>query len=56
MKSIFFAVIATAIIFGASATRLFPNNSEWFQDVTNAALDAESDEIIQWLVDAGGWG
>jgi hypothetical protein len=37
-------------------TRLFPASAPWYQDVTGAALDAESDQVITGLDRAGGWG
>ena len=35
---------------------LFPPGSIWTQDVSHARLDPQSDAIITWLADAGGWG
>ena len=37
-------------------TRLFPATAPWYQDVTTAALDAESADVITGLDRAGGWG
>jgi hypothetical protein len=37
-------------------TRLFPATSPWYQDVSGAALDAESGQVITGLDRAGGWG
>jgi serine/threonine-protein kinase len=34
----------------------FPEGSVWTQDVSSAALDAQSDAVIAWLEQAGGWG
>ena len=38
------------------AATLFPAESIWYEDISSAPLDAESDEVIAWLEDAGGWG
>jgi serine/threonine-protein kinase len=37
-------------------TDYFPGDSIWYSDVSNADLDPESAEIIDWLAGAGGWG
>lgn len=37
-------------------TSLFPAGSAWYQDISSAALDDESEEVITWLDQAGGWG
>ena len=34
----------------------FPPGAVWTQDVSHAPLDPQSDAIIGWLSDAGGWG
>ena len=34
----------------------FPPGAAWTQDVSHAPLDPQSDAIIGWLSDAGGWG
>jgi hypothetical protein len=34
----------------------FPPGAVWTQDVSHAPLDPQSDAIIEWLSDAGGWG
>ena len=39
----------------ASADRFFPPGSPWYQEVSAAALDAESPRVIAFL-DAAGWG
>ncbi len=49
-------VVLSTLLCTASASRYFPNDAVWFQDVTNAALDSESQQIIDWLVNNGGWG
>ncbi len=36
--------------------RYFPDGAPWYQDISGAALDAQSDAVIAWLEDAGGWG
>lgn len=35
---------------------LFPASSPWYQDITNAPLDAESVSVIAGLASRGGWG
>lgn len=39
-----------------SGGRYFPEKAVWYQDVSEAAVDAESDVIIAWLADQGGFG
>lgn len=39
-------IFLVAFIFSVSATRFFPSTSVWYQDVSTAALDTESDIII----------
>ena len=34
----------------------FPLDSFWYRDISSAAVDAESTDVIQWLDDNGGWG
>jgi serine/threonine-protein kinase len=34
----------------------FPVDAVWTQDVSSAATDAQSDDVIAWLENAGGWG
>src|SRR5436305_1081260 len=34
----------------------FPADAPWYQDVSNAPVDAESAMVINWLAGAGGWG
>ena len=34
----------------------FPADAIWTQDISSAPLDPQSDTIISWLKDAGGWG
>lgn len=34
----------------------FPQESIWYKDISTAAIDPHSDQIIQGLEDAGGWG
>jgi len=34
----------------------FPADTPWYQDVSNAPVDAESATVINWLAGAGGWG
>lgn len=34
----------------------FPADAPWYQDVSNAPVDAESAAVISWLAGAGGWG
>ena len=41
---------------GPSIGRFFPDESVWYQDISDAPLDTESDEIISFLQDAGGFG
>jgi hypothetical protein len=36
--------------------RFFQQNAPWFQDISQAASDAQSSEIITWLQSKGGWG
>jgi serine/threonine-protein kinase len=38
------------------ALRYFPENAVWFEDISSAPTDSESDQIIAWLESAGGWG
>lgn len=39
-----------------TATRYFPDAAVWYQDISAAPLDAESEEVIQWLAENGGFG
>ncbi len=34
----------------------FPAGFVWTQDISQAPVDAKSDDTIQWLANAGGWG
>jgi serine/threonine-protein kinase len=34
----------------------FPAGSIWTEDISRAPVDPQSDTIINWLADAGGWG
>ena len=34
----------------------FPPGAVWYQDISQAPLDAQSSQVIQWLQNAGGWG
>lgn len=36
--------------------RYFPDEAVWYQDVSSAPLDGQSEEIVRWLESAGGWG
>lgn len=38
------------------AVRYFPRDAIWYQDISQAALDPQSDQVITWLANAGGWG
>lgn len=40
----------------AQSQRFFQQNAPWFQDVSSAALDSQSSQIITWLSSNGGWG
>jgi hypothetical protein len=37
-------------------TDYFPRESVWYQDISNAALDTQSYDVINWLNSEGGWG
>ncbi len=39
-----------------SADRYFPDTAVWYQDVAAAPFDAESEAVIAWLADNGGFG
>lgn len=39
-----------------SQTTYFPRESIWYQDVSAAGLDPQSDDVINWLAAEGGWG
>ena len=41
---------------GAAGGRFFPDGAVWYQDISATALDAESDAVIRWLADNGGFG
>lgn len=49
-------IVILSVFNAASALRYFPDDSVWFEDVSNAALDSESQQIIDWLVENSGWG
>ena len=34
----------------------FPPGAIWTQDISHAPVDPQSDDIINWLAAAGGWG
>jgi serine/threonine-protein kinase len=40
----------------AAPASLFPPQSIWTQDISQAPLDPQSSQIISWLAGAGGWG
>jgi serine/threonine-protein kinase len=40
----------------AATGTLFPPTSPWYQDISGAALDGESEQIIRGLAQRGGWG
>lgn len=39
-----------------SAAVRFSNTSVWYEDVSEAPLDAQSADVIAWLANNGGWG
>src|SRR5262249_60928195 len=41
---------------GAGSSTSSPPQAVWYQNVSAAARDPESEEIISWLAAAGGWG
>jgi len=41
---------------GSPGGRYFPDGAVWYQDISAAPLDAESDAVISWLADNGGFG
>lgn len=49
-------VKAAKVEHAAASPAYFPPGSIWTQDVSHASLDPQSDAIIAWLADAGGWG
>lgn len=49
-------VKAAKVEHAAAPPAYFPPGSIWTQDVSHANLDPQSDTIIAWLADAGGWG
>ncbi len=51
-------ILAAAVSPGepVSETDYFPKDSVWYQDISNEALDTQSDAVISWLDNAGGWG
>jgi hypothetical protein len=49
-------VKAAKVEHAAASPAYFPPGSIWTQDVSHANLDPQSDTIIAWLADAGGWG
>lgn len=34
----------------------FPEGSIWYEDISEAPLDPQSNDVIAWLADNGGWG
>ena len=40
----------------AAPAAYFPPGAIWTQDISHAALDPQSQTIIDWLASAGGWG
>ena len=40
----------------AATDSYFPSGAVWYQDVSSAALDPQSSQVIAWLQSAGGWG
>ncbi len=40
----------------ATTDAYFPPGAVWYQDVSTAALDSQSGQVIAWLQGAGGWG
>jgi serine/threonine-protein kinase len=54
--AILFFFFFSGLLFTLEAKRFFPDDNIWYQDITNAPLDPESDEIINWLANNGGWG
>jgi len=45
-----------ALVINSTQERLFPATSFFYQDISNAAVDANSSVMIQALRNAGGWG
>lgn len=41
---------------GVRGLLYFPAESIWYEDVSNASLDAQSDAVVDWLQSNGGWG
>jgi len=40
----------------SGAAARFPQSSIWYEDISSAPLDDQSDAVIEWLADNGGWG
>ena len=39
-----------------TAARYFPDEAIWYKDISEAPLDAQSDAVIAWIADNGGFG
>ncbi len=39
-----------------TAARYFPDDAMWYRDVSDAALDGQSDAVIAWIANNGGFG
>jgi hypothetical protein len=54
------AVTVCSLLAGESEAQLrrqyFPDEAIWYQDVSSAPVDSQSEEVIRWLTDAGGFG
>jgi serine/threonine-protein kinase len=49
-------VRAARLEHAVAPTPYFPPGSIWTKDISHAPVDPQSDAIISWLADAGGWG
>lgn len=41
---------------GGASTARFPSSAIWYEDVSDAPVNAQSSEVISWLDSEGGWG
>lgn len=56
MRTVLLAVLCAGWLNPAWATRYFPADSVWSQDISSAPVDAESSAVIAWLASVGGFG
>lgn len=58
-RSVFFGLIFILLSFtstDAQTNKYFQTGAPWFEDISQAPLDSQSGQVIDWLSSMGGWG